>query len=1185
MQIASLFAKDINRPINGVIKVAQDDTDTIRQELDEYVVTTELSRHFSNFFESYERSLDVPTADMGVWISGFFGSGKSHFLKMLSYLLANRVVDGVPAIDFFKGKIEDPMVESKMVRVTGIPTEVILFNIDSKGGQWKERAEAKTALLRAFARVFYEHMGFYGEDLKLARLEQFIDSRGKTEEFREAFARVNGGDWLDDRAQYNFFEDDVVEVMQEVLGMSEESARNWFNGTESDVISIDLLTDQIKSYVDARKAQNGGKFRLVFAVDEVGQFIGSDVNLMLNLQTIVEELGSKCQSDVWVMVTSQEAIDDITKVAGNDFSKIQGRFATRLSLSSSSVDEVIKRRVLDKKDSAREMLKDEYEQQSSVLKNLFTFEDSQGDLKGYAGPVDFEQSYPFVNYQFKIMPNVLAEIRKHGYSGKHLSSGERSMLSGFQEAAQQLQDSDTTALMPLWRFYDTITTFLEHGITQVFSRSGAAVRDNAGLLPQDVEVLKTLYLIRYIPDIKPTIGNIAILMIDDMNVDKIALREQVQASLDRLVRENYVGRNGDRYTFLTDEEQEIAREISNTTIDPSEVIEEIKKILFDGIYTAKKYRLGANDFPVDRYVDDTLYGNSQGGMKLNVITLGNAEYEGLDANTIAIKSTGQALIVLPDDERYYDALQSAARIRRYVRTKNVQQLPESTQRIIEAKQKEARANREEAKGLLAEAVGSAHVAIDGRTMTVRSTNPVDVFEEALKELVSSTFTKADYITQTVEGTSELVRILGDAESKTAAFGQMGGANDKAIDEMERFLNSQAGLHQEPSMEDIQRRFQTKPYGWREYDIAGVVARLIASGQAQAKIGGVVQSVQDAQDRQRIASALTGRNAASMAVVRRERPSDASIEKTRKVLRELDPTLTVPDDLDELVIVVRDSLTKDKEWCVLLLQEEYEKADYPQRDLVEQGAKITGDILANAADERALLAAFTKAETELLDWNEDVEGLRGFFPNQQRIFDEAAALLKSMQAESAYLESDAQAQEAMRAIREILHDAKPYRKIPSLTPLINDLKNAYEKVLTAGKHEVLDLMDSTLEQIEEYADGLDVDASQVIAQAKEELARRKGQVHSAQSRTVLDTVRVQLDTWRKNQLAKIDKLIAPAQSPSGEAVEEEPRIRTVERARLCPPRLLSSEQEIDAYVGQIREKLLDALAGSDSVSIH
>lgn len=703
-------------------------------------------------------------------------------------------------------------------------------------------------------------------------------------------------------------------------------------------------------------------------------------------------------------------------------------------------------------------------------------------------------------------------------------------------------------------------------------------------MPQDVEVLKTLYLIRYIPDIKPTVGNIAILMIDDMNVDKIALREQVQASLDRLVRENYVGRNGDRYTFLTDEEQEIAREISNTTIDPSEVIEEIKKILFDGIYTAKKYRLGANDFPIDRYVDDTLYGNSQGGMKLNVITLGNAEYEGLDANTIAIKSAGQALIVLPDDERYYDALQNAARIRRYVRTKNVQALPESTQRIIEAKQKEARANREEARGLLAEAVGSAHVTVDGRSMNIRSASPVDVFEEALKELVSSTFTKADYITQQVEGASDLVNILGGMDL-TGAFDQMGGANDKAIDEMERFLNSQAGLHQEPSMEDIQRRFQTRPYGWREYDIAGVVARLIASGQAQAKIGGVVQNVQDAQGRQRIASALTGRNAASMAVVRRERPSDASIEKTRRVLRELDPTLTVPDDLDELVIVVRDNLTNNKEWCVQLIQDEYEKADYPQRDLVEQGAKITGDILANAADERALLAAFTKAETELLDWNEDVEGLRGFFPNQQRIFDEAAALLESMQAENAYLESDAQAQEVMQSIRDILHDAKPYRKIPNLTPLINDLKNAYEKVLTAGKHDLLDLMDSTLEQIEEYADGLDVDASQVIAQAKEELARRKGQVHSAQSRTVLDTVRVQLDTWRKNQLAKIDKLIAPAQSPAGEVAEEEPRIKTIERARLCPPKLLSSEQEVDAYVEQVRKKLLDALAGSDSVSIH
>ena len=131
----------------------------------------------------------------------------------------------------------------------------------------------------------------------------------------------------------------------------------------------------------------------MFMIDEVGQYIGSDGSLMLNLQTIVEEIGSKCGGRVWVIVTSQEAIDSITKISGDDFSKIQGRFNTRLSLSSSSVDEVIKKRILAKTDNAANMLAINYNKNNAVLKNLFTFHDAVLDLKGYTSEYDFIETY------------------------------------------------------------------------------------------------------------------------------------------------------------------------------------------------------------------------------------------------------------------------------------------------------------------------------------------------------------------------------------------------------------------------------------------------------------------------------------------------------------------------------------------------------------------------------------------------------------------------------------------------------------------------------------------------------------------------------------------------------------------------------------------------------------------------
>ena len=336
MRIQSMFKDDINRKINGVVKVDQDESSVLVQELNEYVITRELKKHFITFFNNYIESFNETTADIGVWISGFFGSGKSHFLKMLSYLLENKEVQGVKTVERFRAKFaDDPATFMLIDRATKGRTDTILFNIDIEGSINKD----KTAVLRVFAKMFYNYLGFYGENLKVAKLEQFIAKKGKTEEFRRVFEEKNGASWLESRDAYAFFEDDIVATLQEVLGMSEQAASNWFNGTETVETSIAQLVSEIKEYVDAQPRD----FRLLFMIDEVGQYVGGDTDLLINLQSLVEKIGSECGGKVWVVCTGQEAIDEIIKARENEFSRIQARFKTRLSLSSSSADEVIQK--------------------------------------------------------------------------------------------------------------------------------------------------------------------------------------------------------------------------------------------------------------------------------------------------------------------------------------------------------------------------------------------------------------------------------------------------------------------------------------------------------------------------------------------------------------------------------------------------------------------------------------------------------------------------------------------------------------------------------------------------------------------------------------------------------------------------------------------------------------------------
>jgi len=195
MLIKDMFEKDINRPINGVIQVEQEQAEVIKQEVSEYVITSELKKHFNKFFDSYSESFETPTDNTGVWITGFFGSGKSHFLKMLSYLLENKEIDGKPTVEYFREKYDDELSFMNIAKSTSVPTETILFNIDVEGSMSKD----DTAVLRVFAKMFYEHLGFYGKDLKLAKLEQFISKRGKMDEFKLVFEEKNGESWLESR--------------------------------------------------------------------------------------------------------------------------------------------------------------------------------------------------------------------------------------------------------------------------------------------------------------------------------------------------------------------------------------------------------------------------------------------------------------------------------------------------------------------------------------------------------------------------------------------------------------------------------------------------------------------------------------------------------------------------------------------------------------------------------------------------------------------------------------------------------------------------------------------------------------------------------------------------------------------------------------------------------------------------
>ena len=1160
MQLQYIYKSDINRDINGVIKVAQNDEKSIEQELREYIITRELRKHFNTFFNNYEKSLSYPTDKIGVWISGFFGSGKSHFLKILSYLLSNDTVAGKPAVEYFADKFDDPMMFAQLERCAKVPTDTILFNIDSKSPINKD----KTAILRVFAKVFYEYRGFYGDDLKVARLEQFIDKSGKTADFKAKFAEVNGDEWENVRDAFAFFEDDIVATLVETLGMSETAARNWFNGTETADMSIEQLVKEIKEYIDSK----GKNFRLMFMIDEVGQYIGSDGSLMLNLQTIVEEIGSKCDGRVWVMVTSQEAIDSITKISGDDFSKIQGRFNTRLSLSSSSVDEVIKKRILAKTETAEQMLLMSYGKNSAVLKNLFTFNDAVLDLKGYSGEYDFVETYPFVPYQFRLMQNVLAQIRKHGNSGKHLSGGERSMLSGFQEAAQAIENKDENALVPFSLFYNTVHTFLESAIRRVIDRCQTAADSHDGIEQYDVSILKLLYLIRYVDDIKANVDNITTLMVDDIRADKIDMRKSIQESLDRLVSQNYIARNGDTYTFLTDDEQDIERDIRNTPVDSATIVQSISQIIFGDLYVSKKFKYGKYDFPYDQIIDETTIGQLTGAVRLRILTVASDLYNAGDQALLMRSNVdNEAIIVLSDKYPYFDDLESAAKIRKYVKSRNVAQLPEAIQHIIRGKQQQASAYEKTAKEHISAAILEANVYVSGETSSIKTSSVKDKIETALSSLVESVYSKLGYIKHNFDNDNELLQILSNQNKQMTVGGGIAVYNPEAVDEVEQFLELQGMKMLPTSMGDIQRRFSAIPYGWREIDIASVVCSLISIQKVALQYSGSMIQPTD----KHIPDYLRRKTEIDKTLVaRRTAISDSLMKKSREFLKEYFNTMDLPSDEDRLISYVLDSFTAERDKLQSLLDNQYASGTYPDKAVVENGVKLCTDLLSQKKDNTALLTKMVAMEDEFLDLSEDMADVLAFFKNQKTIFDSASDLLYTLTAESEYLQAEQEATRALAQIKNILAMQKPYKNIADLPTLMQQVQMVYGQLLDLKKQDVYAEIQGAMGEIHQTAQ---YDQKDIVAKADDALGTKKKAAADAMTLTQLDAMKIQIASIRQQY---IKALMVPA--------KPDEKVATASRSSLGYSVKLKSEEDIDKYVAEIKDRLMELLDGNDVLHI-
>ena len=1204
MKIAELFRKDIARPINGVVKADQLDEESVWQELDEFVVTKELDGHLRKFFERYCEAIDSPkdpdiSGKIGVWVSGFFGSGKSHFIKVLSHLLANQehTHDGQTkkAVDFFDDKIADATILGDIKRAVISDTDVILFNIDSKA----DSSTGRDAILAVFLKVLNEKLGYSPDHAHIAHMERYLDERGKYGQFQNIYTMLTQTQWKDERDAYEFNRDEVIDALSKTLGQSQESCEKWVDTGESNFsLTIESFAKWTKEYLDKK----GPVHRLIFLVDEVGQFIGADTALMLNLQTITEQLGTVCNGRAWVVVTSQEDIDavlgEMRTARENDFSKIQGRFKTRLSLSSANVDEVIQERLLRKHDSVKPELVKLYHEKGDILKNQLSFRGVGTTYKQFKEADDFVNTYPFAPYQFKLLQRIFESIRKAGATGLHLAQGERSLLDAFQHAAKTVSDLEVGVLVPVYMFYPSIESFLDTTVKRTIDHA----KENESLEPFDIHVLQVLFLIRYVDEMKGNVDNLVTLCLDEIDANRLALKKNLEESLARLEKDSLVSRSGDLYYFLTNEERDINQEIKKEIISSADEAKLLGDIIFqDVLKDQKKHRYSATkkDIPFNRVCDQHPIGrNTDGAMTFAVVSPLDDDFGTYSDQKCILSSSGdngKAIVRLDDKEALGRELKTYLRTEKYIRTKDDSTSPPTTRRIHKDLAAENQQRRNLLANLLSDMLVDASYFVAGEKLATNASGPITAMEQALEYLVENTFTKLSYLKHLNDNPNREINAILKSDDTTQQTLQMDlpENNPQALEEVRNYVSlaSKPGRDKEIVMYDTCfGRFSDRPFGWPELETAILLVRLYAAGEILFMRGG------DAIKHDDLYSALSEtKNWRKITVIQKVTAKIEDVKKAREIGKDVFHEMG-PETEDGLFDFLRKKLTHQQS-CLKRYADLAQDGRYPGGATISDSL-ATIKALLSADESHKFLERFNENKDDLLQLSDDFHDLEHFFESQKPTWDKLLKAEQTFGLNQRQLEQDQDAHRALDRLQAIRKAAEPYGMVHEVDPLVATIQKVNDKLVSEQRTKSLAVIEAQIAAIRQELKSAG-DDSALSSSCLKPLESLKSQVTGQTSLAHITQAEADAVNLKDSAISEIGNFLSlqatkkadkvgedgPSKVDSGPATTKFKPPRIILPKSLTTKTYLESQADIDDFLTALRNQLEAAINNEERIEIR
>jgi hypothetical protein len=753
-------------------------------------------------------------------------------------------------------------------------------------------------------------------------------------------------------------------------------------------------------------------------------------------------------------------------------------------------------------------------------------------------------------------------------------------------------DQEEGVLVPFSYFYNPLHKFIDHQHSQVISDA----ENNSRLDAFDVELLKVLFMIKYVKEIKANVDNLTTLMISNIDDDRIEVRSRIEESLKKLIKETLVQKNGEIYIFLTNEEQEINNAINNESVEMGEIIGEASTVIFEEIYTEKKYRYSSRYlFPFNQKVDDRFFkGNQSNDIGVTIITPYGGDYTD---SALRMLSTSESTVIvkLPNDSTFLDEITESIKIYKFL-NKNASGARGSFDSIRRAKEDERIEKKDRIRIYIEEALKNADIYVNGDKASISAREPASRINEALGKLVSMKYNKLTYM-ETAPELSDISEIFNDKNGQMSFLGISDTTPNKlALEEVIQVIGLNNSRHMKTSLKSLQNKFSAAPYGFDNRDVQWLVAMLFKQGRVSFTYNSQTLSLLT-NGKEELVRYITKREFVEKLLIDiRERASEGQIRSAKEVLKDYFG-FTVSSDDDDVIMKNFKSRAKDKldEYNEIMVEYRV-NPKLPCKAVMEKAKKALEELIAITEPVEFFKSVDSKRD-DLLDDAEDTAPVFDFFRGEQKVIFEKALMYIRMFEDSKTYVREQDITDNVEQMASIVNSKSPFNQIQKLPDMCDKFVKQYGALLEKEAKEMEPIV------ADDYKKVMDILETKPFPEAfRTKFAARfeelKDKLATSHEIAAVKNIRLESDTLKLRCLDEIADYEAahqpapvepPVPTPTSEGgspvapAVEPPKARQKKRKNVSISNVagartysIENEQDIDVFLAEMKQKLMKEL---------